>query len=208
MIGYHFTGDKLRNGGPIPTVGVWLEHTGPVAPCESGLHASEHPFDALTYAPGEMLHRVELEGDLMAHGDPTDKWVGRRRRILASIDATAILREFARWCALQVIDLWDAPPVVREFLTTGDESLGAAAGAAAWDVGADAAQDAAGDAAWTAAWTAWDARDTARDATYDAVCAAARDAAAGPSAQDAAGAAQRQCFAEMARRAFEKETGQ
>ena len=131
MNGYHFTTDKLRDGRPIPPIGEWLIHEGPVVPCKSGLHACEHPFDAFQYGVGVLLHRVELDGDLVAHGDPTDKWAGRRRRILQTIDATDLLRAFARWCALQVIDAWDAPAVVREYLETGDESLRAAAWAAA-----------------------------------------------------------------------------
>ena len=129
MNGYHFTGDTLRDGRPIPLIGEWLEHDGPIEPCQSGLHASEHPFDALSVARGNMLHKVELEGDLQSHGDPINKWVGRRRKILATIDAEPLLREFARWCALQVM---------------GDESLRDAAGAAA------ATWDAARDAAWAA----------------------------------------------------------
>ena len=72
-----------------------------------GLHASEHPFDALTYAPGKMLHKVILRGDLQSHGDPIDKYVGRERKITASMDAEKLLREFARWCALQDA-AWDA----------------------------------------------------------------------------------------------------
>jgi hypothetical protein len=133
MLGYHFTADTLRDGRPIPPIGEWLEHTGPIVPCKSGLHASEHPFDALQFAPGSMLHHVELEGDLVPHGDPVDKWVGRRRRRNATIDATDLLREFARWCALQVVDLWDGPPVVREYLETGDETKRETARAAASD---------------------------------------------------------------------------
>lgn len=130
MLAYHFTGERLHNGQPIPGIGEWLVHDGPIVPCESGLHASEHPYDALGYAPGPMLHLVELEGDLVEHNG--DKWVGRQRRILASIDATGLLGEFARWCAWQVIDLWEAPPVVRTYLTTGDPVVRAAAGEAAW----------------------------------------------------------------------------
>lgn len=145
MIGYHFTSETLRNGQPIPPVGEWLEHAGPVEPCQSGLHASEHPCDALQYAPGPLLHRVELEGDLVSHGDPPDKWCGRRRRILATIDATELLRAFARWCASSVVHLWDAPEVVRRYLETGDESLRAAAWSAA------AARSAAATATWSAA---------------------------------------------------------
>jgi hypothetical protein len=171
MIGYHFTGDKLRDGRPIPPVNEWLEHDGPVEPCKSGLHASEHAFDALMYAPGNQLHRVELEGDLVSHGNPVDKWVGRRRRILASIDAESSLREFARWCASQVIHLWDAPQVVRDCLETGNESLRDAARDAAWCASRDASGDAACDAAWYAA------RDAACDAACDAAVSAACDAA-------------------------------
>jgi hypothetical protein len=42
-------------------------------------------------------------------------------------------RLFTRQCALDVIDLWDAPAVVRQYLETGDESLRASAWDAAWD---------------------------------------------------------------------------
>jgi hypothetical protein len=101
------------------------------------------------------------------------------------------MRLFARRVALDVIHLWDAPPIVKEYLETGDESKRAAAWAAArdaaWDAARDAAwaaaRDAARAAAWAAAWdTAWDAawaasRAAARDAARDASMAAARDAA-------------------------------
>ena len=174
MFGYHFTNNTLRDGRPVPPIGEWLEHEGPITLCESGLHASEHPFDALFFAPGNWLHRVELDGDLQSHGEPVDKWAGRRRKILATINAELLLCEFARWCALQVIDLWDAPPVVRQYLETGDETLrnaardAAAARAGAWDAARDAAGDAARAAAAAAA-TAWDAAwDAAGDAAGDA----------------------------------------
>ena len=88
---YHFTGDTLRNGEPIPPIGKWLIHKGEINPCASGLHASEHPFDALTYAPGPILHLVELAGPMKSHGDPIDKWVAQKRKIIASVDATELL---------------------------------------------------------------------------------------------------------------------
>ena len=143
--GYHFTGATLRNGEPIPGIGVWLKHAGPVVPCESGLHMSEHPLDALQYAPGNTLHLVELRGDLINHEGNygrRDKWVGRERRILASRDAEGMLRAFARRCALDVVHLWKAPDVVKLYLESGDESLRAAARDAAWDAAWDAARDA------------------------------------------------------------------
>ncbi len=207
MRAYHFTGSTLRGGSPLPPIGGWLEYEGQIVPCESGLHASEHPFDALRYAPGSLLHLIELEGDLQPHGDPIDKWVGRRRKILVTIDASKLLREFARWCARQVLHLWDAPQVVKDYLAIGDESLRAAAEAAAWaarDVAWAAAGDATDAVAWAAAWAAaeaatdavawaaaWDAAWAARDAA-EAAAWAARDvawAAAWAAAEAAARAA-------------------
>jgi hypothetical protein len=164
---YHFVGKTLRDGSPIPPDGEWLEFSGACVMCESGLHASRHPFDALQYAPGATLCLVDCDH---ITDEQSDKLVCSRRRIVTRFDATDLLWEMSRWCALQVIHLWDAPDVVRDYLTTGDESLRAAA------------------------------RDAARDATWAAAGAAARDAAwaaARAAAGAAAGAAQRQHFAEL-----------
>ena len=101
-----------------------------------------------------------------------------------------IMRLFARLCALDVIHLWDAPSLVRQYLETGDESLrekaGAASKAAAWDSSAGAAAWAASkaaawnvskDAAWTASKAAaWAAAWTAsKAAAWTAAWAAARE---------------------------------
>jgi hypothetical protein len=118
--GYHFTDDKLRDGRPIPKVGTWLKHEGEIGICFRGLHASKHPFDALQYAPGNILHKVILRGELQSGGDPIDKYAGRERKILKSINAEKLLRDFARWSALKVVHLWDAPQVVKHYLKTGD----------------------------------------------------------------------------------------
>ena len=159
-LAWHFVGDTLRDGRDIPRDGEWLVHAGPVRICESGLHYSLDPFDALTYAPGPILCRVEVEG-IVAKQD--DKGVARRRRIVARRDMTEYLRWFARLSALSVVHLWDTPDVVLDYLMTGDEPLRVAA----WD----AAMDAAWAAAWDAAWAA------ARAAAWDAARAAARAAA-------------------------------
>jgi len=170
MFGYHFTSDTLRNGEPLPPIGEWLEHSGPIIPCASGLHMSEHPFDALIYAPGCLLHYVELEGDLQSHSK--DKWLGRRRKIIKTVDATELLQSFARWCALQVIDLWDAPDSVKRYLETGDESAGyaIAAGYAGYAIAAGCAAIDAGyaaiDAGYAARVAGYAARVAARDAEY------------------------------------------
>jgi hypothetical protein len=158
---------------------------------------SEHPFDALRYAPGPLLHRVELGGDMKSHGDPVDKCAGSRRKILATIDATNLLRTFARRCALDVIHLWDAPQIVREYLETGDETKRAAARDATRDATWDAAQSAASSATWDAAQSAARAAAiyAASAVVIYAAWAAARDA-------------QRTRLAEMVELAFKsKEVG-
>jgi len=145
-VAWHFTADdKLRDGRPVPPVGDWLRHEGEIEICRTGLHASERLFDALSFAPGNMLHRVECRG---IEGREDDKLVCRERRVLWTIDAEPVLRAFSRRVALDVAHLWDMPAVVREYLETGNEALRGAAWAAAWD----AAGDAARDAAWGAAW--------------------------------------------------------
>lgn len=197
---YHFTGDILRDGSPIPAKGVWLKHKGAIKLCESGLHASTHPFDALKYAPGNMLHLVEVRGDIQYH-DP-DKVVARERRIIKSIDAEKLLRDFARWNASQVIHLWaDAPKVVLDYLKTKDESLRVAA----WAEALARAEE--GYAAWAAALAAsnTDAITEARGAAKFAAWAAGGDAVwvvAWNSAHDAYIKKARIKFNQMVKKAF------
>ncbi len=148
MKAYYFSTQerKLQYGDNRP-IKVGATHTveGNLELCKFGLHASKHPFDALQYAPGPILWQVELGGEII-EGD--DKCVASSRTYLKEIDTTEPLREFARWCALQVIHLWECPDVVKQYLETGDESLRDAA----WDAARGAARDAARDAAWGAAW--------------------------------------------------------
>lgn len=142
-----------------------------IIPCKVGYHASLRAIDALQYAPGPIVCRVTLQGEKIPYGDPVDKYVAEGRTVLWMADATDALREFARWCALQVIDLWDAPPVVREYLETGDENLRAAA----WDAARSAPWDvAAGSAPW----------DAARNAARDVASGAAAGDATARSAQN------------------------
>jgi hypothetical protein len=82
-----------------------------------------------------------------------------------------MLRDFARQCALDVVHLWDCPPIVKEYLTTGDESLWAAARDAAWAAAWAAAWDAARAAAWAAA-------SGAQRARFEVLCLAAVGGAA------------------------------
>ena len=165
VLGWHFTGDKLRDGRPIPPVGEWLTHDGDVVMCKSGLHLSKHPYDALKYAPGATLHRVRGHGDII---ESEDKIVCHERVILWTIPAETmqtLLWNYARWCAFQVVHLWDAPDVVVKYLKTGDESLRAAARAAAQ--AASWASRAAREASWAASKAAsWAASWEAREASW------------------------------------------
>ena len=185
---WHFTdGMFLRDGQPL-VVGKTYTYAGWVKLCESGLHASKRPIDALQYAPGNVVSRVECGGEML-NGD--DKLVCTERTVLWAYDAEKVLRHFARLCALDVIHLWDAPEIVVQYLRTGDEDMRAAArgaGAAAWAAGA-AAWDAAGGAAWAAAW----------DAAGGGVGAAAAAARAAGAARDAAWDAQNKRLVRMLR---------
>lgn len=102
MFGFHFTAETLRDGSPIPPIGEWLLYRGPVVMCEHGLHASPRPFNAFLYAPGCLLHYVELDDVSLqlesTAGGLLDKAVSSRRRILASIDARKLLWYFIHRC--------------------------------------------------------------------------------------------------------------
>lgn len=191
---WHFVGDTLRDGSPIPADGETLVHLGPIVPCQSGLHASVRLIDALQYAPGPTLCRVACSGEIKHDGD---KFAATSRTILWRMDATKVLSLFARQCALSLAPLWDMPAVVRQYLETGDEALREAAWAGAWlassaittyvvSAAVSAAASAASAAASAAA--AWDASERAASAiasdaanavgVWDAASTAARAAEA------------------------------
>jgi hypothetical protein len=119
---YHFTASKLRDGHPLPPIGEWLEYTGKVTLYRvgEGLWASTHPYDALYYGTGTLLHTVEVED---VECEETFRVAARRRKIIATVDAENLLRVFARWCALRVINNWQAPEIVRTYLEIGDPAL-------------------------------------------------------------------------------------
>ena len=217
MIGWHFlTSDrKLRYGdGRTVTVGQVFtqeyphgEYDAPTL-CSSGMHASSRALDALGYAPGVIICKVDISGGIV-HGH--DKSVAESRRVLAMADAGGALHEFACWCAEQALlreraagrepdrRSWNAIEAKRKWSRgeVTDEELAAAYAAAAdaaYAAGAAAdAAYAAYAAAYAAAADAAGARAAyavAADAAYAAAYAAgARAAYAG--AARAAGAAAR-----------------
>jgi hypothetical protein len=145
---FSHTDCRLANGdGRLIQAGKTHRVEGPLKLCRHGLHGSIKPLDALLYAPGPFVWRVELGGEVL-HGN--DKLCGKERTYLWGYDATDVLRHFARLCALDVIHLWDAPEAVEHYLRTGDETLCDTA-VAAWVAGhARAAAGAAARLAWDA----------------------------------------------------------
>jgi hypothetical protein len=197
--GWHFVGATLRDGRPIPPEGEWLEYTGKVEMCKSGLHFSPTPWDALQYAPGDTLCYVEVKN--VTEQDES-KGVCSRRKIIAKMDATEPLRYFARMQALSVLDNWETEPdqVIFEWLLTGDEAAWSAAESAAESAARSAARSAAESAARSAAWSA--ARSAARSAAESAARSAA-ESAAWSASRSAAWSAARSAFNELIYECFE-----
>jgi len=199
---WHWAGDTLRDGRALPSRGETIKHDGPVVPCKQGLHGSERAIDALRDAPGSNVARVRLTGTLVPHDN--DKWAASRRTTLTDyVDASQVLIEWARLCALRALRVHVATAcravgmdevaatvesvndaATPDEITAAARNAGAAAEDAAryarnaaWGAGA-AARYAAEDAARyarNAAWGAWDAARDARDAAWN-VGDAARNA--------------------------------
>ena len=145
--------------------------------CSCGLHGSIRLCDALYYAKSPYLYRVEIFGKI---NQKTDKLCGQSRKYLSGgIDITSVLMEFSRWCALQVVHLWDCPPLVLKYLKTGNKRTRAAAARAAANSAAAATADAAARAAARAAGAA-----AANLTADDYAAAAARTAAHAAAAAD------------------------
>jgi len=202
---WHFTGDKLRDGSPLPEVGKWEHFSGKLELCKSGLHWSRDPFDALQHAPSTNLRRVEIKGLFL---EDSDKGCSHYRRTVYQFDATELLRYFARMQALSVIHLYpnDKDDVVFDYLITGDESIREGARSAAESAARYAARSAAQSAAWSAARSAAEsaaqsaARSAAESAAWAAAGSAARSAAGSPAwsaAWSAAESAARKDFSKL-----------
>lgn len=115
---WHWVGDTLRDGSLIPPDGEWLEFPGSPMLCVQGLHASLDVVDAMRYAPGLTLCRVELDGTIVKG---SDKLVASRRRIL---DRRTLTSDDVRYLARQVAGLlWpaykDPSKAQVEFIMTG-----------------------------------------------------------------------------------------
>jgi hypothetical protein len=133
MKAWYFSNNSMTlKYGDNRKIKTGITHTVDCEPilCKQGLHGSKRIIDALDYAPGNIVWRVELTGKIV-HG--SDKVSATRRKYLWGVDCKEIFSNFARRCALDVIHLWDAPDVVISYLKTGDDRLKTVAWVAAWD---------------------------------------------------------------------------
>jgi hypothetical protein len=148
---WHFLRDdnRLQFGErELVEVGKTLRVEGELKLCEHGLHASHKAIDALQYAPGPIVCRVTLGGEIV---EDTDKAVAQERTVLWMADATNTLHEFACRCAetalktakVEDVRCWAAIETKRKWLNgeATDAEL-TAARAAAWATARAAAWDA------------------------------------------------------------------
>ena len=207
---WHFLPEdrRLRYGGrDLVEAGKTYAAKGPLVLCRNGngngMHASMRAIDALRYARGPIVCRVELSGKIL-HG--YDKLCARKRTVLWMADATMALHEFACREAELALERareaghepdersWKAIAIKRQWMAgqASDSELTAArsaALAAGWAAVRAGVRAGARTLAWDAAWTAaMDAARAARAAAWDAAMDAAMDAARA-AAWDAARAA-------------------
>ena len=214
---WHFANNDLRLGyddGREIVAGESLRVEGAPVLCETGLHGSIRLLDALQYAPGHMLCRVELS-DGIIEGD--DKAVSRERKTLWIFNAENALRDFAATVAENALlaeraagrepdpRSWFAVQFVRDLLAgkikpEDQEAAWSAARSAAWSAARSAARSAAWSAAWSAARSAWSAVESAAwSAAWSALSAAesAARSAAWSAAWSAARSAQNDLLADI-----------
>ena len=99
MLAWHFLpADRCLRWGTKEEVfpGKKITVLPPLKMCEHGLHASEDALHALDYAPGPIVCRVIMSGEILFD---TDKCCAAERTCLWMGDATRILHEFACSCA-------------------------------------------------------------------------------------------------------------
>lgn len=163
ILGWHFCAEDRKLGyddGRLIVEGETLSVDCEPVLCEQGLHASERIIDALRYAPGPVICRVELSGSIV-RGD--DKAVATHRKTLWMFDATNALRDFAATVTENALlaeraagrepdpRSWAAVQFVRDLLDgkikeEDQEAAAESVRSATW-----AAAESASDEAWAAA---------------------------------------------------------
>lgn len=93
----------------------------PLKLCHYGLHASLRAIDALEYAPGSIVCRVVLAGEIRENDD---KLCATHRTCLWMADATRALDAFGLWCIKRIMDRVPyANSVLRDALKTKENHM-------------------------------------------------------------------------------------
>jgi hypothetical protein len=102
ILAWHFLPEdcKLRHGdGRRVCKGETYSVDGNLILCKNAMHASQLASDALHYAPGPMLARVELIGEKKIDEKYPDKIGARSRKELSKrVNVYKELTEFTSWC--------------------------------------------------------------------------------------------------------------
>lgn len=99
-------------------VGKTMTMKGPLKPslCSRGMHGSERVIDALYFAPGGMLCRVEIWGDLQKSND---KLCGRHRKVLWALTPRQTQKILKLWildCAEALLDKFPKEPKAKDLI--------------------------------------------------------------------------------------------
>ena len=182
---WHFAGETLRDGRPLPKKGETLRHEGEVVPCKSGLHGSKRAIDALSSAPGWNVARVRLSGTIVPHGDPVDKYAASIRTNLTDyVSAKDVLVALSRRWALRALRVHAAGALRKAGLLAEAEKLEALED----DCDLAAARSAANDASLSASDASRSASFAAGYASDAASCARSAASYASSAARDASDA--------------------
>ena len=171
--GWHFCKDWRSRDGQKVVVGKTYTVEGELVMCKRGLHLSRRIIDALQYAPGNIICKVEGWGDVQ---EGKDKLVCRNRKVLAAIDGERILHEAAchfaetalkkagvtdkrAWNAIKTKRLWlDGKATSRELDTAEAAAHASYAAGTAACAAACAAAHAATHASYAAAYASYAAK--------------------------------------------------
>jgi hypothetical protein len=203
LLAWHFVaGNRMLRDGSLLVEPGYIYSIGAeesVEMCEVGMHASRRAIDALQYAPGPVVCRVRLWGDVR---EDADRLVARHREVLWMADATRELHQFGVWCvrhtpladgrtvwhvlsdlrsrrAVTMKESWLRGEATDSDLSAARSAAMSAAESAAMSAAMSAAESAANSAANSAAESAaqcaaWSA---AESAAWSAAWSAARSAA-------------------------------
>jgi len=124
MLAWHFMKEDrcLRfHDGRKAIKGKWLTYhgVGKITSCRRGMHASVRILDAAEYAPGPIIARVELAGNIVKDDD---KICAEHRKVLWWMNGKKVFLRFMLACAVDLIPKNDIPKEVIEYVRTGRES--------------------------------------------------------------------------------------